>query len=166
MLDQLKDLSVKLAVAEVGSCTCLTKTPEVQYHKEHCVYRKIAEALLLLDEIIAEAIPDPALWIVRHNGQIGTAPTLTRMIQQARNMRTEEEQRVSVENFRKILAADRELERLASERFDFVMQHGLPRKMIVPDEQGEPKTVFYYRHETTYDSAVEAIDAGIRGVPC
>lgn len=36
-----KDLKMML----VGSCSCLTKTPEVRFHDEYCRYRIISEAL-------------------------------------------------------------------------------------------------------------------------
>lgn len=33
----------KLLSAMIGSCTCLTKTPEAGYHKENCRYRLLKE---------------------------------------------------------------------------------------------------------------------------
>jgi hypothetical protein len=32
------------SVDMVGSCTCMTKTPEIEYHKETCKYRMLREA--------------------------------------------------------------------------------------------------------------------------
>jgi hypothetical protein len=34
----------RLFTAQVASCGCLTKTPDVQFHKEDCLYRVLAEA--------------------------------------------------------------------------------------------------------------------------
>lgn len=37
-----------LGSAMIGSCSCLTKTPKIQFHDENCRYRLIAESLNLL----------------------------------------------------------------------------------------------------------------------
>lgn len=43
---QNKRLKQVLELCKVASCTCLTKTPEVKFHKETCRYRQICEALI------------------------------------------------------------------------------------------------------------------------
>lgn len=59
---RLKDAA--LVIAEIGSCTCCTKSYETKYHAEDCKFRLFGEALLLQpspeilqarDERIAEA---------------------------------------------------------------------------------------------------------------
>lgn len=42
-------LQFKLLIADIGSCNCLTKTPEAKYHAATCPHRHIQEALDLLD---------------------------------------------------------------------------------------------------------------------
>ncbi|KVP65642.1 hypothetical protein WJ96_04545 [Burkholderia ubonensis] len=32
-----------LMKSKIGSCTCLTKTPEARYHHENCLYRQLCE---------------------------------------------------------------------------------------------------------------------------
>lgn len=39
-----ESLLMRLFLAQVASCTCLAKTPEVGYHKEDCRYRVLNEA--------------------------------------------------------------------------------------------------------------------------
>ena len=43
--DRVKQLELALNKLEVGSCKCLTKTNEYQYHAEFCPTRIIGEAL-------------------------------------------------------------------------------------------------------------------------
>lgn len=38
-------------VATIGSCTCMTKSPDIQYHKETCCYRRIIEATETLKKL-------------------------------------------------------------------------------------------------------------------
>lgn len=38
------DVMTLYSVAIIGSCTCLTKTNEVKYHREDCHYRIVSEA--------------------------------------------------------------------------------------------------------------------------
>lgn len=38
-LDSGRDTFTNLMLAEIGSCTCMTKTPEPQYHDPKCLYR-------------------------------------------------------------------------------------------------------------------------------
>lgn len=39
------EVIAKLRMAQVSSCSCLTKTPEVSWHDAACRYRAIAEAI-------------------------------------------------------------------------------------------------------------------------
>lgn len=39
---RLRDAMLK---ATVGSCSCLTKTPDYKYHRDYCGYRILMEAL-------------------------------------------------------------------------------------------------------------------------
>lgn len=43
--ERINRLEEALNICLVGSCKCMTKTPEVEYHKEWCPYRKIQEVL-------------------------------------------------------------------------------------------------------------------------
>lgn len=43
-LDGGDGLLIQLVLAKCGSCTCLTKTPEPQYHANNCIYRLLSEA--------------------------------------------------------------------------------------------------------------------------
>ena len=38
------ELEARLEQAQIGSCTCLTKTHETVYHAEECRYRKLSVA--------------------------------------------------------------------------------------------------------------------------
>ena len=39
----VKSLQCRSLAATIGSCTCLTKSPEVSLHNENCRYRVISE---------------------------------------------------------------------------------------------------------------------------
>lgn len=43
------DLQLRLFRAQCAACTCLTKTPEVEYHKDDCRYRVLVEAQRRID---------------------------------------------------------------------------------------------------------------------
>lgn len=59
--DEIERLRIELATAQarevklrqammratIGGCSCLTKTPDPAFHKEHCGYRVLMEALAL-----------------------------------------------------------------------------------------------------------------------
>lgn len=49
------DLLSRLRVAQVASCTCLTKTPVVDYHSPACLYRILDEA----HTVIKRGLVDP-----------------------------------------------------------------------------------------------------------
>ena len=36
---KLATIELNIARTEIGSCTCVTKTPDPQYHDERCTYR-------------------------------------------------------------------------------------------------------------------------------
>lgn len=42
-------LKQKILFAQYASCTCMTKTPELQYHEEGCRYRVLGEAQHRID---------------------------------------------------------------------------------------------------------------------
>lgn len=42
------EIRKRLTSLQVGGCTCLTKTPELKYHKETCHYRLASEIESLL----------------------------------------------------------------------------------------------------------------------
>lgn len=44
-----KQVRSNLCKLQAGGCTCGTKTPELQYHNECCVYRIASEIYLLLE---------------------------------------------------------------------------------------------------------------------
>lgn len=41
----LADLRLAVFRAQMGSCSCLTKTPDPQYHAASCTYRRLSEVL-------------------------------------------------------------------------------------------------------------------------
>jgi len=55
----MRDILVRLAYSHV-QCTCLTKTPEPEYHEELCLYRIIrdAESAILQLREDAETLAD------------------------------------------------------------------------------------------------------------
>jgi len=44
MTNRIETIS-KLRMAQVSSCSCLTKTPDADWHKEDCLYRVLTEAI-------------------------------------------------------------------------------------------------------------------------
>jgi len=46
-----KILIKKLEMACVGSCTCATKTPVIEYHYDRCVYRLHQESITRIKEL-------------------------------------------------------------------------------------------------------------------
>jgi len=52
--ERVKQLELALHKLEVGSCKCLTKTNEYQYHAEFCPTRIIGEALNQLPPKVGE----------------------------------------------------------------------------------------------------------------
>lgn len=40
----MKDIADRLLFATIASCTCLTKTPDHEWHQENCKYRIVIEA--------------------------------------------------------------------------------------------------------------------------
>ncbi len=56
----MSDVFEKLNRATVASCTCLTKTPEVEYHDENCRYRLLREIYTDVERIF------------HHNGQLAS----------------------------------------------------------------------------------------------
>lgn len=48
---QLAAINMKLMMATSGACSCLTKTPDPSFHKPHCSYRNIREAMILVDDL-------------------------------------------------------------------------------------------------------------------
>lgn len=51
----IADLKIKLHEMQIGSCTCLTKTPELKYHAEDCRYRVSAEILAYVEKLEGDA---------------------------------------------------------------------------------------------------------------
>ena len=51
MNDPLSKIKLKLVIASMGSCTCCTKTPDTEHHKETCRYRLLVECYELLEEL-------------------------------------------------------------------------------------------------------------------
>lgn len=48
---QLAAINMKLMMATNSACSCMTKTHDPSFHKEHCSYRNIREAMVLVDEL-------------------------------------------------------------------------------------------------------------------
>jgi hypothetical protein len=80
---EVSNLKLRLLLASVGACSCLTKTPDIRYHGENCLYRLLTEASdaikqlreeintdhtdliskeQILDELISEFTPSPREW--------------------------------------------------------------------------------------------------------
>src|ERR1700756_823586 len=45
----------KLSKLMIGGCTCMTKTPVIQFHKENCTYRLARE----VETLLVPVLPDP-----------------------------------------------------------------------------------------------------------
>ena len=41
----------KLQLISIGSCDCLTKTPDIEYHDKFCRYRLITEAIRYIEKL-------------------------------------------------------------------------------------------------------------------
>jgi hypothetical protein len=50
------DLKLRLELAMVGSCNCLTKTHDPKYHNENCKYKAISDGLSEIERL--ESISD------------------------------------------------------------------------------------------------------------
>lgn len=48
-----KTIIEKLRMAQVSSCSCLTKTPEPSWHDESCSYRVLSEAVTAIAQVTA-----------------------------------------------------------------------------------------------------------------
>lgn len=65
------ELTRRLARCTVASCRCMTKTPEVQYHAEDCLYRVLNEAIAVIDTLTPNSTKADALfeqWFEQHYG--------------------------------------------------------------------------------------------------
>ena len=45
----LDDIYTRILIAQIGSCGCMTKTPNVRYHKQDCTYRVLSEAAIEIE---------------------------------------------------------------------------------------------------------------------
>lgn len=50
----LINIGSRLRIAQVFSCTCMTKTPISSFHKDHCTYRVLDECANLVDIILSD----------------------------------------------------------------------------------------------------------------
>lgn len=50
----LIDIRSRLRIAQVFSCTCMTKTPISSFHKDRCTYRVLDECANLVDVILSD----------------------------------------------------------------------------------------------------------------
>lgn len=41
---EVDDITLRLTLAAVGACTCLTKAPQIEAHEPSCLYRVLMEA--------------------------------------------------------------------------------------------------------------------------
>lgn len=65
------ELTRRLARCTVASCRCMTKTPEVQYHNEDCLYRVLNEAIVVIDTLTPNSTTAEALfehWFAKEYG--------------------------------------------------------------------------------------------------
>ncbi len=51
----MRDILIRLAYSH-PKCTCLTKTPEPEYHEELCIYRVILDAQAEIERLRANSI--------------------------------------------------------------------------------------------------------------
>lgn len=67
--EQMEAVQHKLTKIMTAGCTCMTKTPELQYHSERCHFRLAAEASLLLGNatlmggVVATVPPGAKNWM-------------------------------------------------------------------------------------------------------
>ena len=61
MKEATEPLSARLARHLVASCQCMTKTPDIMWHDQHCRYRVLTEALeVIAPDSFVELLPrDP-----------------------------------------------------------------------------------------------------------
>jgi hypothetical protein len=52
----LEEAQRSLIAAAIGSCTCITKTPELAYHAADCRYLKIGNALDAIESVLNSGI--------------------------------------------------------------------------------------------------------------
>lgn len=51
MLQQrIKVASINIRIAQIGSCTCMTKTPDPAYHHATCIYKQLMDISEILNE--------------------------------------------------------------------------------------------------------------------
>ena len=62
LFDVLRAANVKLTLAAMSSCSCLTKTPIMQYHTEDCTYRLIMEARDQVSSVL-EILENKNIWL-------------------------------------------------------------------------------------------------------
>lgn len=56
------DLTTRIDAACIASCSCMTKTPDIEYHDKHCRYRVLEEARRRLAELETELANIKAPW--------------------------------------------------------------------------------------------------------
>jgi len=59
-----KELADRLARKQVGGCTCMTKTPDLEYHDPLCTYRLCAEAEFALRQRTPEIPEEPSIGLI------------------------------------------------------------------------------------------------------
>jgi hypothetical protein len=63
VIEATDSLLDRLIGLQIGGCTCMTKTPEVGWHKQDCTYRVANEAffeIVRLSELTSRLAPEPA----------------------------------------------------------------------------------------------------------
>lgn len=63
----MSDLVGRLSVAQIASCTCLTKSPAIEVHDPLCRYRLLGEARERIDKLEKQVIATQEMAIQRGN---------------------------------------------------------------------------------------------------
>jgi hypothetical protein len=48
----IKEALINLHIATVGSCSCITKTPDPKYHSELCRYKQLISIINQLQQLL------------------------------------------------------------------------------------------------------------------
>jgi hypothetical protein len=73
-------------MAQMGACTCLTKTPEIQYHADDCTYRLFAEIERALSGVGLPATPTEAQAVEFSKSAAGDEELLRRVWQSVNSL--------------------------------------------------------------------------------
>lgn len=141
-------IKCKLLKAEIGSCTCLTKTHDPEYHDENCRYRILREVGAELDRMYAVEKENAELKHENHNLNVALGTTGY----EEADWFTAEERKVSAEGFELIQSR---IERMRQRKVELEEQAkdaarlaGL-RELMGYVEDGSSTTVKLFQDDAT-----------------